>query len=40
MLGEDVTPEELSEMVQEFDQSEAGILSKDDFIRIARDVGL
>jgi Ca2+-binding EF-hand superfamily protein len=40
MPGEDVTPEELEEMVQEFDQSGAGILTKDDLIRIARDVGL
>jgi Ca2+-binding EF-hand superfamily protein len=40
MPGEEVTPEELEEMVQEFDQSGAGILTKDDLIRIAREVGL
>jgi Ca2+-binding EF-hand superfamily protein len=40
MPGEDVTPEQLQEMIEAFDQSGAGILTKDDLIRIARDVGL
>jgi Ca2+-binding EF-hand superfamily protein len=40
MPGEEVTPEQLEEMVHEFDQSGAGILTKDDLIRIAREIGL
>jgi Ca2+-binding EF-hand superfamily protein len=40
MPGEDITPEQLEEMLEAFDQSGAGILTKDDLIRIARDVGL
>ncbi len=40
MPGEDVSTPELEEMIKAFDQSGAGILTKDDLIRIARDVGL
>jgi Ca2+-binding EF-hand superfamily protein len=40
MPGEDITPEQLEEMVHEFDLSGAGILTKDDLIRIAREIGL
>jgi len=42
ILGEDgqTTEDDLIEMIQQFDQSGDGVLSKDDFIRIARQVGL
>jgi Ca2+-binding EF-hand superfamily protein len=39
-LLQDATVDDLHEMVQEFDQSGDGILTKDDLIRIARKVGL
>ena len=40
ILGEETTDNELIEMIQEIDQSGDGILSKQDMIRIARQVGL
>lgn len=40
LLEEQVSDDELHEMIQEFDRSGSEILSEDDFVRIARKVGL
>ena len=40
ILGEDITEEELVEMIQEVDRSGDGILNKSDLVRIARQVRL
>lgn len=39
-LGETFTVEELEEMVNEVDQSGEGLLTSEDFVRIAKKVGL
>lgn len=40
MMGEDVTEDELDEMVGEIDRSGDGIIMKEDIIRLAALVGL
>jgi len=40
ILGEDITDQELIEMIEEVDRSGDGILFKEDFVRVARHVQL
>lgn len=40
IMGEEITEEQLMEMINEFDRSGDGMLSKDDIITIANLVGL